>query len=70
MLPIRLSGGIQLELTLNDASDCVIDGSSTIEQLAGKLLDLSIEVASGRVLSKAQELGQDDFIPWKRGVSL
>jgi altronate hydrolase len=29
-----------------------------------------IEVASGEVKPKAVLLGQDDFIPWRRGVSL
>jgi hypothetical protein len=28
------------------------------------------EVASGQLRTKAELLGQDDFIPWKRGVSL
>ena len=31
---------------------------------------LCIEVASGERLTKAELLGQNDFIPWKRGVSL
>jgi altronate hydrolase len=34
------------------------------------LLERVIEVASGQVRTKAELLGQDDFIPWKRGVSL
>ena len=29
-----------------------------------------IKVASGDIKTKAELLGQDDFIPWKRGVSL
>lgn len=51
--------------------DCgpVVDGTQTIEQNAEALLDYVIRVASGE-LTKAQQLGQDDFIPWKRGVSL
>ena len=35
-----------------------------------ELLDHVIEVASGRATPAAVRLGQDDFIPWKRGVSL
>jgi altronate hydrolase len=52
--------------------DCgdVIAGVKTIEQLGEELLDLIIEVASGRKKAKATLLNQDDFIPWKRGVSL
>jgi altronate hydrolase len=51
--------------------DCgaVVDGTQTIEQNAEALLEYVIKVASGD-LTKAQQLGQDDFIPWKRGVSL
>ena len=48
----------------------IIDGSAPIEALADELLDLIIDVASGRSQSKAQQLGQKDFLPWKRDVSL
>jgi hypothetical protein len=41
-----------------------------IDALGSDLLDLVIEVASGRLQTKAQQLGQADFQPWKRGVSL
>jgi altronate hydrolase len=34
------------------------------------LLELCIEVAGGERLTRAEQLGQYDFIPWKRGVSL
>jgi altronate hydrolase len=34
------------------------------------ILDLVIEVASGDVRTKAELKAQEDFIPWKRGVSL
>jgi hypothetical protein len=45
-------------------------GEATIAGCADRLLELSIEVASGERLTKAELLGQNDFIPWKRGVSL
>lgn len=48
----------------------VISGESTIEEKGAELLDYMIEVASGRAIPRAVALGQDDFIPWKRGVSL
>ncbi|MCB0851975.1 MAG: altronate dehydratase, partial [Bacteroidetes bacterium] len=48
----------------------VIAGTSTIEEKGEELLDLIIRVASGEMMAKAEELGQDDFIPWKRGISL
>jgi altronate hydrolase len=48
----------------------VITGEDTIESAGDKLLDYIIEVASGRVSTKAEEKRNFDFIPWKRGVSL
>jgi altronate hydrolase len=33
-------------------------------------MEYIIAVASGEKTAKADMLGQDDFIPWKRGVSL
>jgi altronate hydrolase len=48
----------------------IVTGESTIEQCAKQLLELSIEVANGERFTKAELLGQNDFIPWKRGVSL
>ncbi len=48
----------------------VIEGAETIEQSAHRLLNYVIDVANGEIKPKAVQLGQDDFIPWKRGVSL
>jgi altronate hydrolase len=48
----------------------MLRGERTLNLLADDLLELSIQTASGTVLPKAVTLGQDDFIPWKRGVSL
>jgi len=48
----------------------VVTGETTIAACAEKLLELCIDVASGNRLTKAETFGQNDFIPWKRGVSL
>jgi altronate hydrolase len=52
--------------------DCggIINGEKGIEEMGEEVLEFIIKVASGEVKTKAQILGQDDFIPWKRGVSL
>ncbi len=52
--------------------DCgpVLSGEATLAEMGERILDLVIETASGRYLSAAERLGQWDFIPWKRGVSL
>jgi len=48
----------------------IIDGRATINAMGEEILELAIKVASGEVRTKAELLGQDDFIPWKQGVSL
>ncbi len=48
----------------------IITGEDTIESKGEELFDYIIKVASGEAIPKAVQLGQDDFIPWKRGVSM
>lgn len=48
----------------------IITGEDTIESKGEALFELIIKVASGEITPKAVQLGQDDFIPWKRGISL
>jgi altronate hydrolase len=48
----------------------IITGDSNVEAMGAQLLDLCIATAGGEYLPKAVTLGQDDFLPWKRGVSL
>jgi altronate hydrolase len=48
----------------------IINGEKTIEQMGEEILEFCIQVASGNIIPKAVLLNQDDFIPWKRGVSL
>jgi altronate hydrolase len=48
----------------------VVSGGKAIEQMGETILEHVIQVASGEVHTKAELLNQDDFIPWKRGVSL
>lgn len=48
----------------------IIRGDKTIERMGEEILEYCIKAASGEVIPKAVQLNQDDFIPWKRGVSL
>ncbi|MDB5023674.1 MAG: altronate dehydratase [Mucilaginibacter sp.] len=48
----------------------IIEGSETIKQAGERILEYVIKVASGQEQPKSVQLEQDDFIPWKRGVSL
>lgn len=71
---IKVSSNSELAQKMSDIIDVdtggIINGEKSIQQMAEILLDYIIEVASGRIKSKADILNQDDFIPWKRGVSL
>ncbi len=52
--------------------DCgpIISGEKSIAQMGEELLEICIATASGTYIPKAVLGGHDDFIPWKRGVSL
>lgn len=71
---IKVSSNTALAKRMPDIIDVdcgqVISGEKSIEECGEEILDLIIEVASGRKKAKAVLLNQDDFIPWKRGVSL
>lgn len=71
---LKLSTNTALQQRMADIIDidtgAIIRGESSIEEMGNAILDLVINVASGTVHTKAEDLRQDDFIPWKRGVSL
>ena len=71
---IKISTNTTLAERMGDIIDFdaggIVTGQATIPQCAAQLLELSIQVASGDRFTKAELLGQNDFIPWKRGVSL
>jgi altronate hydrolase len=71
---VKISSNSALAGRMGDILDFdaggIVGGQITIAECAENLLELSIEVASGNRLTKAELLGQNDFIPWKRGVSL
>lgn len=48
----------------------IIEGKQSIESCGEALLSHVIKVASGEHEVNARRLGQNDFIPWKRGLSL
>lgn len=52
--------------------DCgpIVEGEKTIAQMGEEILEYCIKAASGELIPKSVQLNQDDFIPWKRGVSL
>ncbi len=48
----------------------IITGNKTVEEVGEEIMEYVIHLASGEFDTKAMQLGQDDFIPWKRGISL
>jgi altronate hydrolase len=71
---IKVSSNSQLARRMSDIIDidtgAIIRGEMTIEEMANQTLEYIINVASGSIKSKATLLNQNDFIPWRRGVSL
>jgi len=71
---LKLATNTALALRMPDSVDLdcgpVVAGDATLAEMGEQVLDLVIETASGRYLTAAERLGQWDFIPWKRGVSL
>ena len=71
---IKVASNSKLANTMDDIIDFdtgkIISGEKSMEDIAEELLDLIVEVASGNTETKSMILGQDDFIPWRRGVSL
>jgi len=71
---IKLSTNTATAVKMPDIIDIncgtIIEGKETIQQAGERILDYVIQVASGEIEPKAVQLGQDDWIPWKRGISL
>lgn len=71
---IKVSSNSAVAVKMPDIIDfdtgCIISGEKSLEETGQNLLQHCIDVASGTTLSKSEILGQDDFIPWKRGTSL
>lgn len=71
---IKLSTNSSLAGRMGDIIDIdtgpIIEGEKSIEEMGEEILEYCIKAAGGEVIPKAVQLNQDDFIPWKRGVSL
>jgi len=71
---VKLSTNSSLARRMNDIIDIdtggVVSGETTIARMGEEILELVVKVASGETRTKAELNAQNDFIPWKRGVSL
>ena len=71
---VKVATNSDLARRMHDIIDidagAIVSGEKTVEQMGEEILDLVLKIASGEVRTKAELLAQDDFIPWKRGISL
>jgi altronate hydrolase len=71
---VKLATNSELAKRMHDIIDIdtgrIISGDTTIEQMGESILEQVISIASGQTQTKAELKPQEDFIPWKRGVSL
>lgn len=71
---IKVSTSTPLYQKMNDIIDIdtgtVINGEETINEAGERILEQIIRIASGEERAKAVASGHDDFIPWKKGISL
>jgi altronate hydrolase len=71
---IKISTNSTLAKRMSDIIDIdcgpIVEGEKTISQMGEEILEYCLSAASGEVTPKAVLLNQDDFIPWKRDVSL
>ncbi|RZA01801.1 MAG: altronate dehydratase [Sphingobacteriaceae bacterium] len=71
---VKIATNTKLFNRMHDIMDVnmgtIIDGEETIPQAGERMLDYVLKVASGEIEVASVRHGQDDFIPWKRGISL
>jgi altronate hydrolase len=71
---VKLATNSELAARMHDIIDIdtggVIRGENSIDQMGDSILEKIIAIASGEISTKAELRVQEDFIPWKRGVSL
>ena len=71
---VKISSNSAVAERISDMFDfdagTILTGKQTLEEAADALLEQCLRIASGEETCAADLLGQDDFIPWKRGISL
>jgi altronate hydrolase len=71
---VKISTNSALAERMSDIIDMdtggIISDEISVEQMGEEILRQVVRIASGEIHAKAEMRGQDDFIPWKRGVSL
>jgi altronate hydrolase len=71
---VKISSNSEVARRMQDIIDFdaggIITGAAGIAETGEALLDFTLQVASGEVQTRSERSNHDNFIPWKRGVSL
>jgi altronate hydrolase len=71
---VKIATNSELARRMHDIIDIdtggMISGAASVESMGDSILEEIIKIASGEVQTKSEQKMQEDFIPWKRGVSL
>jgi altronate hydrolase len=71
---VKVSTNSSLAARMHDIidADCgaIVTENRSVDETADALMETVLRIASGETRTKAEQNQQDDFIPWKRGVSL
>ncbi|MFN3841594.1 MAG: UxaA family hydrolase [Cyclobacteriaceae bacterium] len=71
---VKISSNTKLAIKMKDTIDfdagTIFSAGQTIQERGADLLHFVVSVASGKETPQAVRLHQDDFIPWKRDISL
>jgi altronate hydrolase len=71
---MKISTNSALARRMSDIIDVdtggIISEEISVDRMGEEILRQVVKVASGETRTKAELRGQDDFIPWKRGISL
>jgi altronate hydrolase len=71
---VKIATNSDLARRMHDIIDIdtgeMISSMTTVEEMGHLILEDMIAIASGATRTKAEKRMQEDFIPWKRGVSL
>jgi altronate hydrolase len=71
---VKISSNSEVARRMQDIIDFdaggIVTGAAGIAETGEALLDFTLQVASGEALTRSERSNHDNFIPWKRGVSL
>ena len=71
---LKVATNNELYVKMNDIIDInageIISGRATVDEVGEQIVEHIIQTASGLISAKADDTQHNEFIPWKRGISL